>query len=173
MSTDKFDVCLDFRFHAHELPGVGHHSQRWQILAAFLKTSEGRVERLMEHRNGILMLVSVPFQPNTGAVYLYHEPTHSFYWVQFGNRQDDLSGREFDEFLGAYQLERYISENTLPCSKPRSHRNRARRNRARFIHRSKGAPTAAVSAALLAGHIPTAPPPPTKVIPAAGQISLQ
>ena len=47
MSTDKFDVCLDFRFRAHELPGVGHHSQRWQILAAFLKTSEGRVERLM------------------------------------------------------------------------------------------------------------------------------
>lgn len=120
LPTDK--VRLDFRFHANELPRISPRASRWQVIAAFLKTAEGRAERLIEDTFGVLMLVSIPSQPQSGAVYLYHEPTNSFYWLQIGNREDDFNGREFDEAVATLHLERYVSERVLHHSRARFYR---------------------------------------------------
>src|ERR1700751_2074088 len=65
-------------------------ANRWQVLAAFLARGEDRAERLVEDFDGFVILQSVPGRPNTGAIYVYRESLRAFFWLSFGDREDDL-----------------------------------------------------------------------------------
>ena len=130
-SADKLKI--DFRFRANELAGIGSKANRWQVLRAFLTMAEGRVERLIEGKNGFVMLISIPDQQSSGAVYIYHEPSRSFYWLEFGDRSEDLSGYEFDKI--ASQLERFSTAEAIERTQERKLSRFHSRNLARFTRR--------------------------------------
>ena len=120
MSTPFGALKLDPLFLAKDLPGIGGRSNRWQIVSAFLKTSEGRAERLVENRKGILILVAVPDRPHSGAIYLYSNRTRSFYMLRF-DREDDFTAPEFETIFQSYNLEQYISQD-IPSERRASQR---------------------------------------------------
>jgi hypothetical protein len=102
--------------------GLGPGANRWEVLRAFLKRGEARAERLVEDRNGFLILQSIPGRPNTGAIYLYRENLQAFFWLSFGNREDDLNGEDFQNALRVHRLIRLVGDGPRP-----HHRNRYRR----------------------------------------------
>jgi hypothetical protein len=121
-------VRLDYLFAANELPGIGSQAGRWQAITAFMKTSEGVAERLIEKDRGILLLVTVPGQPDSGVVYVYNDQNRAFYMIEWSNR-DYMNANEFDTAFLAYHLENYIS--TPPNVRHRSERRDWRRNHRR------------------------------------------
>ncbi len=102
--------------------GLQPGTNRWDVLRAFLKRGEARAERLVEDRHGFLMLQSIPGRPNTGAMYLYRENLQAFFWLSFGNREDDLNGEDFQNALRVHRLIRLVGDGPRP-----RHRNRYRR----------------------------------------------
>ena len=111
-----------------------------------MKISEGRAERLIEQRQGVLLFITVPDQPNSGAAYLYHARTRAFYMLDWSDR-DSLSATEFDAALREYDLEKFIlaawaPTSTVPLAKPSRPRQRFRdRRRWRRPYRQVVAPT--------------------------------
>ena len=104
--------------------GLVPGTNRWQVLRAFLNRGEGRAERLVEARDGFLILQSIPGRQNTGAIYLYRESLGAFYWLRFGQREDDLSGEDFQNALRIHRLIRFVTERPR-----RGHRRRRRKMR--------------------------------------------
>ena len=102
--------------------GLQPDTNRWDVLRAFLKRGEARAERLVEDRHGFLILQSIPGRPNTGAMYLYRENLQAFFWLSFGNREDDLNGEDFQNALRVHRLIRLVGDGPRP-----RHRNRYRR----------------------------------------------
>ena len=94
---------VEYLFSVHELPGITSSSSRWEILGAFLQAGEARAERLIEIEGGFLFLQSIPGRRNTGAIYVYNEAAQVFLWLRF-DRDDDLSGADFDQAVWAYRL---------------------------------------------------------------------
>ena len=94
---------VEYLFSVHELPGITSSSSRWEILGAFLQAGEARAERLIETEGGFLFLQSIPGRRNTGAIYVYNEAAQVFLWLRF-DRDDDLSGADFDQAVWAYRL---------------------------------------------------------------------
>ena len=113
---------VEYLFSVHELSGVTPESSRWEVFGAFLKAGEARAERLIETEGGFLFLQSIPGRANTGAIYVYNEATQVFLWLRF-DRDDDLSGRDFDQAVWAYRLlrwtdlERMAGQRTRPEGK--------------------------------------------------------
>lgn len=94
-------------------------TNRWEVLRAFLKRGEARAERLVEDKDGFLILQSIPGRRNTGAIYVYRERLGAFFWLSFGERDDDLSGVDFQNALRIHRLIRFVAD------RPR-HRHRDR-----------------------------------------------
>jgi hypothetical protein len=113
---------VDFVMSVKDL-GLTPQSNRWVVLDAFLKRGEARAERLIEEPDGFLILESIPGRPNTGAVYLYRESLQSFFWLSFGNREDDLDGRDFENALRIHHLIRWVGNGPRPGHR-RPHRRR-------------------------------------------------
>jgi hypothetical protein len=90
--------------------GLVPGTNRWEVLRAFLKRGEGHAERLVEARDGFLILQSIPGRPNTGAVYVYREQLGAFFWLSFGEREDDLSGEDFQNALRIHTLLRFVAD---------------------------------------------------------------
>jgi len=98
------------RYSKRELPGRLHvdyvisvsdlglvpGSSRWEVLRASLNRGEGGAERLVEARDGFLILQSISGRQNTGATYVCRESLSAFFWLRFGEREDDLSGELAD-----------------------------------------------------------------------------
>ena len=88
------------------IPGTN----RWEVLRAFLTRGEGRAERVVEAQDGFLILQSIPGRQNTGALYLYRESLGAFFWLSFGEREDDLSGEDFQNALRIHRLIRFVAD---------------------------------------------------------------
>jgi hypothetical protein len=101
--------------------GLAPGTNRWEVLRAFLNRGEARAERLVEARDGFLILQSIPGRPNTGAIYIYREQLGAFFWLSFGDREDDLSGEDFQSALRIHRLIRFVAD-----SGKRGHRGRRR-----------------------------------------------
>ena len=84
--------------------GLAARSNRWDVLRAFLAVGEARAERLIEEEDGFLILQSVPGQANTGGVYLFAEPLHSFFWLRFDHNECSLNGEDFQFAMRVYHL---------------------------------------------------------------------
>lgn len=99
---------VDYLFSTDALPGITPASSRWEVLAAFLKAGDARAERLIEADGGLIFLQSIHHRPNTGAIYVYNEPTGAFLWMRF-DRDDDLNGVDFDQAVWAYRLLKWVN----------------------------------------------------------------
>jgi len=99
--------------------GLLPNTNRWDVLRAFLKRGEARAERLVEDKDGFLILQSIPGRQNTGAIYVYRESLGAFFWLSFGGREDDLSAEDFQYALRIHRLIRFVAD------RPR-HRHRDR-----------------------------------------------
>ena len=110
---------VDYVMSASDL-GLVPGTNRWEVLRAFLNRGEGRAERLVEARDGFLILQSIPGRANTGAVYVYREQLEAFFWLSFGGREDDLSGEDFQNALRAHRLIRFVAD------RPRCQRRKMR-----------------------------------------------
>jgi hypothetical protein len=102
--------------------GLTPIANRWQVLAAFLARGEARAERLVEDSDGFVILQSVPGRPNTGAIYVYRESLQAFFWLSFGDREDDLDAHDFQNALRVHRLVRLVAD-----VRRRRSRNRHRR----------------------------------------------
>jgi len=108
---------VHYLFSADELPGIGEHSSRWEVVSAFLQLGEARAERLIETEGGIALLQSIPGRLNTGAIYIYNEALRVFLWMRF-DRDDDLNGVDFDRAVWAYRLLQFTAGNTTKHTSP-------------------------------------------------------
>ena len=100
--------------------GLVPGTNRWDVLRAFLNRGEARAERLVEDKDGFLVLQSIPGRRNTGAIYVYRESLGAFFWLSFGKREDDLSGEDFQNALRVHRLVRFVADK--PKRKRRSRR---------------------------------------------------
>lgn len=100
--------------------GLVPGTNRWDVLRAFLNRGEARAERLVEDKDGFLILQSISGRRNTGAIYVYRESLGAFFWLTFGEREDDLSGEDFQNALRVHRLVRFVADR--PRRKRRSRR---------------------------------------------------
>ena len=90
--------------------GLEPGTNRWDVLRGFLKRGEARAERLVEDKDGFLILQSIPGRRNTGAIYVYRERLGAFFWLSFGEREDDLNGEDFQNALRIHRLLRFVAD---------------------------------------------------------------
>ena len=125
--------------------GLLPNTNRWEVLRAFLKRGEARAERLVEDKDGFLILESIPGRRNTGAIYVYRECLGAFFRLSFGEREDDLSGEDFQDALRIHRLIRFVDD------RPRQ------RHRDRYWRHGAGAESGRTNAANPTIHIPLVP----------------
>jgi hypothetical protein len=130
MSSPKRELLgslhVDYVMSVSDL-GLVPGANRWEVLRAFLKRGEGCAERLLEAQDGFLILQSIPGRPNTGAIYIYREQLGAFFWLRFGEREDDLSGEDFQSALRIHRLIRFVTDRPKDGRRGRRRRHRARR----------------------------------------------
>jgi hypothetical protein len=97
-----YPICV-----ADSLNAISRRSSRWQVLEAFLLSSEGRAERVFEGSSGLVILMAIPGQPGTGAFYIYDEIRRAFSMVNFGE-QDTFHSAMFDYVVQCYDLGRFV-----------------------------------------------------------------
>jgi hypothetical protein len=107
--------------------GLAPGTNRWEVLRAFLDRGEAHAERLVEDRDGFVILQSIPGRQNTGAVYVYRESLQAFFWLRFGDREDDLNPEDFQNALRVYRLVRLVADAPSKAHRHRRHRHRGRR----------------------------------------------
>ena len=105
-------------------------TNRWEVLRAFLDRGEARAERLVEDRDGFVILQSIAGRQNTGAIYVYRESLQAFFWLRFGDREDDLNPQDFQNALRVHRLVRLVADAPLKAQRSRRHRHRGRRRAA-------------------------------------------
>ena len=106
--------------------GLSPGANRWEVLRAFLDRGEARAERLVEDRDGFVILQSIPGRQNTGAVYVYRESLQAFFWLRFGDREDDLNPEDFRNALRVHRLVRLVADAPSKAHRHRRHRRRGR-----------------------------------------------
>jgi hypothetical protein len=105
--TPYGNMTIDSLFAAETLTNIGRRSNRWQVLEAFLRHSEGRAVRVSEGSSGMLILVGIPNQPNSCAFYLYDEINRHFFMLSF-EEKETFHASLFDYIVTFYDLGQYI-----------------------------------------------------------------
>ena len=103
--------------------GLMPGANRWEVLSAFLARGEARAERLVEDLDGFVILQSVPGRPKTGAIYVYLESLQAFFWLSFGDREDDLDAQDFQNALRVHRLVRLVADVRRGRSRNRQRRH--------------------------------------------------
>lgn len=129
ISAPNVTIETPFLFGA-EFRGITHTSSRWAVLEAFLASAEGVASRLIDAVNGFIVLVTVPGQKNSGAIYIYSEARRAFYTAEVPERDADISAGEFESIVAAYNLESLLAPESW-MSRPRRARLHARSTRRR------------------------------------------
>src|SRR5215813_3548561 len=107
-----FSLHVDYVMSVSDL-GLVPGTNRWEVPRAFLNRGEARAERLVEARDGFLILQSIAGRQNTGAIYLYRESLGAFFWLSFGEREDDLNGEDFQNALRIHRLIRFVADRPM------------------------------------------------------------
>ncbi|MGH9511353.1 MAG: hypothetical protein ACRD2U_04380 [Terriglobales bacterium] len=80
-------------------PSVEH------AIKVFLYIGEAVASRWIEMPRGVLLLQTVPDDPQSGAIYLYDREQHIFYFMAFRDGRDDsLTVDEFEQLVTEYDL---------------------------------------------------------------------
>ena len=70
-------------FGISELNNAGNNPSTWRAVEAFVRKTQGVASRVAFGRTGALILTTIPEDPNSGAFYLYDQPTRTFYSITF------------------------------------------------------------------------------------------
>ena len=115
-------------------------SSRWEVLKAFLASSDGAlVSRLRELPTGLLFFTSIPGRAQSGAIYFYSAIRQAFFMLDWAGRDDDFDAEEFDVLVEAFSLDLALAPGA--CSATRNHSRRHGRHRQAHGRIGSGRPT--------------------------------
>lgn len=85
-----------------------------EVVSTFLKVSEGVALRWYDTRKGIMLLVNAPYQPASGAIYIYDRERDLWYMLHFADVIDSAFTVEAFEFAyKEYKLLNYVIQPGL------------------------------------------------------------
>jgi hypothetical protein len=115
------------------LAGITCVSSLWEVLRAFLASSEGAlVSRLRELPTGLLFITSIPGHAHSGAIYFYSSVRRAFFMLDWAGRDDDFEAAEFDVLVEAFSLDLALAPGACPATRHHSRRHgRDRQHHAR------------------------------------------
>jgi len=114
-------MSIHHLFHAEEI-GVSKEPNLDRLVKVFMQISEGIAARWIQMPKGMLLLVMVPDNPASGAIYIYDRVGQQFSLVSFEGADDTLTVQEFESLLNEYHLLDYTANPTLfresvqPCA---------------------------------------------------------
>jgi len=112
MPRSRGNLSIHHLFHAQEI-GVSKEANLDRLVKVFVQMSEGTATRWIQMPQGILVLLMVPDNPASGAIYIYDRVGQQFYLVCFDQGSDDtLTIPEFEYLLGEYRLLECVAN---PC----------------------------------------------------------
>jgi hypothetical protein len=112
MSRSRGNISIHHLFHAEEI-GVSKEPNLDRLVKVFMQISEGIVARWIQMPKGLLLLVMVPDNPASGAIYIYDRLRQQFSLVSFEGADDTLTTQDFDGLLGEYDLLDYAANPAL------------------------------------------------------------
>ena len=112
MSRSRGNISIHHLFHAEEI-GVSKEPNVDRLVKVFLQISEATVARWVQMPKGMLLLVMVPDNPASGAIYIYDRVGKQFCLVSFEGADDTLTAEDFDGLLGEYDLLAYAANPAL------------------------------------------------------------
>ncbi len=121
MSRSRGNMSIHHLFHAEEV-GVSKEPNLDRLVKVFMQISEGIAARWIQMPKGMLLLVMVPDNPASGAIYIYDRVGQQFSLVSFEGADDTLTVQEFESLLNEYHLLDYTANPTLfresvqPCA---------------------------------------------------------
>jgi hypothetical protein len=126
-----------YLYPATSLSGITRASSRWEVLNAFLASSDGAiVSRLRELPTGLLFITSIPGQAHSGAIYFHSSVRRAFFMLDWAGRDDDFEAAEFDVLVEAFSLDLALAPGACPAT--RHHSRRHRRDRQHHARTASG-----------------------------------
>ncbi len=125
MSTSTVpSPTFGYLYPSTSLTGVACGSSRWEVLKAFLASSDGAlVSRLRELPTGLLFIISIPGRAHSGAIYFYSSVRRAFFMLDWAGRDDDFEAEEFDVLVEAFSLDRVLAPGACPATRHHSRRH--------------------------------------------------
>ena len=112
MSRSRGNMSIHHLFHAEEI-GLSKEPNLDRLVKVFMQISEGIVARWIQMPKGMLLLVMVPDNPASGAIYVYDRIEQEFSLVSFEGADDTLTAQDFDGLLDEYDLLDYAANPGL------------------------------------------------------------
>ena len=113
MLQSRGRMSIHYLFGAAEI-GAAKEADLDRLVKVFVQISEGTATRWIQMPKGILVLLMVPDNPASGAIYIYDRVGQDFYLVSFDQGSDDtLTTPEFEDLLGEYRLLDCVSDPSL------------------------------------------------------------
>ena len=112
MSRSRGNISIHHLFHAQEI-GVSKEPNLDRLVKVFMQISEGIAARWIQMPKGMLLLVMVPDNPASGAIYIYDRVGQQFSLVSFEGADDTLTVEEFESLLDEYRLMDYAANPAL------------------------------------------------------------
>lgn len=112
MSRSRGNMSIHHLFYAEEI-GVSKEPNLDRLVKVFMQISEGVVARWIQMPKGMLLLVMVPDNPASGAIYIYDRVAQRFSLVSFEGADDTLTAQDFEGLLGEYNLLDYAANPVL------------------------------------------------------------
>ena len=104
MLQSRGRMSIHYLFGAADI-GVSKEPDLNRLVKGFLKMSDGVAPRWIQMPKGLLVLLMVPDNPTSGAIYIYDRVCYDFYLVSFDQGSDDtLTIPEFEELVSEYRL---------------------------------------------------------------------
>ena len=134
MSTSTvLSPTFGYLYPSTSLSGITSVSSRWEVLKAFLASSDGAlVSRLRELPTGLLFFTCIPGQAHSGAIYFYSSVRRAFFMLDWAGLDDDFEAAEFDVLVEAFSLDLALAPGACPATRHHSQRHgRTRQHHAR------------------------------------------
>lgn len=112
MSRSRGNMSIHHLFHAEEI-GVSKEPNLDRLVKVFMQISEGIPARWIQMPKGMLLLIMVPDNPASGAIYFYDRVEQQFFLVSFEGADDTLTVPEFESLLSEYHLMDYTANPAL------------------------------------------------------------
>jgi hypothetical protein len=103
VSLSRGNMSIHHLFYAEEI-GVSKEPNLDRLVKVFMQISEGIAARWIQMPKGMLLLVMVPDNSASGAIYIYDRVEQQFSLLSFEGADDTLTVQEFDSLLGEYRL---------------------------------------------------------------------
>ena len=74
------------------------------VVKEFVKRCEAAAKCSIQMPKGVLLLLMVPGNAASGAIYMYDRACKNFYGIHFDGPDDDLTFLEFEQLIDEYRL---------------------------------------------------------------------